>query len=82
MSEHLNEATRKKLRQTIERIERLEEEKREIAENVREIYAEAKAFGFDAKALRATIRLRRLDRAEREEQEMILDTYLAALGEI
>ncbi|MEM1151001.1 MAG: DUF2312 domain-containing protein [Pseudomonadota bacterium] len=79
---HLNEATKEKLRQTIERIERMEEEKKEIAEQIKEIYAEAKAFGFDTKALRQVIRLRKVDRAEREEQEMVLDTYLAALGEI
>jgi uncharacterized protein (UPF0335 family) len=81
-SSHLNEATKEKLRQTIERIERLEEEKKEVAEQIKEIYAEAKAFGFDTKALRQVIRIRKVDRAEREEQEMVLDTYLAALGEI
>ena len=79
---HLTEASRDKLRQTIERIERLEEEKKEVAEQIKEVYGEAKAFGFDTKALRAVIRLRKVDRAEREEQEMVLDTYLAALGEI
>lgn len=79
---HLTEATKEKLRQTIERIERLEEEKKEIAEQIKEVYAEAKAFGFDTKALRQVIRIRKTDRAEREEQEMVLDTYLAALGEI
>ncbi len=81
-SSHLNEATKEKLRQTIERIERLEDEKKEVAEQIKEIYAEAKAFGFDTKALRQVIRIRKVDRAEREEQEMVLDTYLAALGEI
>ncbi|MEL6661656.1 MAG: DUF2312 domain-containing protein [Pseudomonadota bacterium] len=81
-STHLNETTKEKLRQTIERIERLEEEKKEVAEQIKEIYAEAKAFGFDTKALRQVIRIRKVDRAEREEQEMVLDTYLAALGEI
>ncbi|MEM9738383.1 MAG: DUF2312 domain-containing protein [Pseudomonadota bacterium] len=81
-SSHLNEATKEKLRQTIERIERMEDEKKEIAEQIKEIYAEAKAFGFDTKALRQVIRIRKVDRAEREEQEMVLDTYLAALGEI
>lgn len=81
-STHLNETTREKLRQTIERIERLEEEKKEVAEQIKDIYAEAKAFGFDTKALRQVVRVRKIDRAEREEQEMVLDTYLAALGEI
>ena len=79
---HLTEATKEKLRQTIDRIERLEEEKKEIAEQVKEVYAEAKAFGFDTKALRQVIKIRKIDRTEREEQEMVLDTYLAALGEI
>ncbi|MEO0466862.1 MAG: DUF2312 domain-containing protein [Pseudomonadota bacterium] len=79
---HLTEATKEKLKQTIDRIERLEEEKKEVAEQIKEVYGEAKAFGFDTKALRAVVRLRKVDRAEREEQEMVLDTYLAALGEI
>lgn len=79
---HLTEATKEKLRQTIERIERLEEEKKEIAEQIKEVYAEAKAFGFDTKALRQVVKIRKQDRAEREEQEMVLDTYLLALGEI
>ena len=76
------ETTKEKLRQTIDRIERLEEEKREVAEQIKDVYSEAKAFGFDTKALRQVVRLRKVDRAEREEQEMVLDTYLAALGEI
>ena len=78
---HLTEATREKLRQTVARIERLEEEKKEVAEQIKEIYSEAKAFGFDTKALRQVIRLRKIDKADREEQEMVLDTYLLALGE-
>lgn len=79
--ENLTEATREKLRQTVAKIERLEEEKSEVAQQIKEIYAEAKAFGFDTKALRQTIRLRKIDRAEREERDMILETYLVALGE-
>ena len=78
---HLTEATREKLRQTVAKIERLEEEKKEVAEQIKEIYAEAKAFGFDTKALRQVIRLRKIDKADRDEQEMVLDTYLLALGE-
>lgn len=77
---HLNEATGKKLVQTINRIERLEEEKKEIATDIREVYAEAKAFGFDTKTIRAIIKRRKADRAELEEQEMILDTYEAAVA--
>lgn len=68
------------LRAFVERIERLEEEKKAIAEDIREVYAEAKGNGFDTKVLRQVIRIRKQDRAERLEQEAILDLYLAALG--
>lgn len=77
----IDETTREKLRQTIAKIERLEEEKREVAEQIKEVYGEAKAIGFDTKAIRQVIRLRKIERAEREEMEMILETYLIALGE-
>ena len=77
----IDETTREKLRQTVAKIERLEEEKSEVAEQIKDAYAEAKAIGFDTKALRQVIRLRKIERAEREEQEMILETYLIALGE-
>ncbi|HRX75538.1 MAG TPA: DUF2312 domain-containing protein, partial [Hyphomonas sp.] len=63
--ENLTEATREKLRQTVAKIERLEEEKKEVAEQIKEIYAEAKAFGFDTKALRQVIKLRKIDKADR-----------------
>ncbi len=78
----LNETTREKLRQTVARIERLEEEKAEVAQQIKDVYAEAKAFGFDTKALRQIIKIRKTDRQEREEQEQVLETYLLALGEI
>ena len=78
----LTEAAREKLRQTVSKIERLEEEKREIAEQIKEVYAEAKAMGYDTKALRQVVRIRKIDRKEREEQEAVLDVYLLALGEI
>ncbi len=78
----LTETAREKLRQTVARIERLEEEKKEVAEQIKDVYSEAKAMGYDTKALRACIRLRKQDRQEREEQEAILDVYLLALGEI
>ena len=78
----LTETAREKLRQTVTRIERLEEEKREIAEQIKDVYAEAKAMGYDTKALRTCIRLRKQDRQERAEQEAILETYLDALGEL
>ncbi len=78
----LTETTKDKLRQTVARIERLEEERAEIANQVKEVYAEAKAIGYNTKALRQVIRIRKTDRAEREEQEAFLDLYLLALGEI
>lgn len=68
------------LRSIIERIERLEEEKATIAEDIKEIYAEAKANGYDTKVLRQVVRLRGQDKAERQEQEALLDLYLHALG--
>jgi uncharacterized protein (UPF0335 family) len=70
------------LKAIIERVERLEEEKKAIADDIRDVYAEAKGNGFDTKALRTVVRLRKQDKQEREEQEAILDTYLQALGMI
>lgn len=78
----LTEAAKDKLKQVVAKIERLEEEKREVAEQIKDAYGEAKSMGYDTKALRAVVRLRRLDRQEREEQQSILDVYLLALGEI
>ena len=68
------------LKAFVERIERLEEEKKAIADDIRDVYAESKANGFDVKALRAVVRLRKIDVEERKEQEAILETYLQALG--
>lgn len=68
------------LRAIVERIERLEEEKKALSDDIRDVYAEAKANGFDVKTLRSVVRLRKQDRAEREEQEALLDLYLHALG--
>jgi uncharacterized protein (UPF0335 family) len=68
------------LRAFIERIERLEEEKQTIADDIKDVYAELKGTGFDAKAVRTIIRLRKKDANERQEEEAILDLYLAALG--
>jgi uncharacterized protein (UPF0335 family) len=68
------------LKAFVERIERLEEEKKAIADDVRDVYAEAKANGFDVKAIRTIIRLRKQDIDERREQEAILETYMHALG--
>lgn len=68
------------LKSLCERIERLEEEKAALASDIAEIYAEAKGSGFDTKIMRQVIRIRRLDKADRQEQEAILDLYLSALG--
>ena len=68
------------LRALIERIERLEEEKQTIATDIREVYAEAKANGFDPKIMRQVVRLRKQEVSERQEQEAILDLYMQALG--
>ena len=70
------------LKAFVERIERLGEEKKALSDDIRDVYAEAKANGFDAKALRTIVRLRKLDVAERKEQEAILDLYMHALGMI
>lgn len=72
--------TRDQLRAFVERIERLDEEKAALAGDIREVYAEAKAMGFDVPTLRAVIALRRKDANERQEQEAILATYMIALG--
>ena len=68
------------LRLFIERVERLEEEKKATSDDIRDVYAEAKGTGFDTKALRTIVRLRKLDMDERREQQEVLDTYLHALG--
>jgi uncharacterized protein (UPF0335 family) len=73
---------RDQLRSFIERIERLEEEKKTIADDIKDVYGEAKGAGFDTKILRKTIAIRKQDPQERAEQEAILDTYLQALGMI
>lgn len=70
-----------RLRSFIERVERLEEEKAVIAGDIKEVYAEAKGEGYDTKTLRQVIRLRKMDRAERQEREALLELYLSALGE-
>lgn len=71
---------RDQLRAFVERIERLEEEKKTIADDIKEVYAEAKGTGFDVKILRKVVALRKKDKEERLEEEAILHTYLAALG--
>jgi uncharacterized protein (UPF0335 family) len=81
----LNETTSQtvaagQLRAFIERVERLEDEKQTIADDIKEVYAEMKGTGFDTKAVRTIIRLRKKDQAERQEEEAMLDLYKAALG--
>ncbi len=71
-----------RLRTLIERIERLEEDKAAIALDIKEIFAEAKSEGYDTKTLRKVVRIRKQDKAKRQEEEAILDLYLSALGEI
>jgi uncharacterized protein (UPF0335 family) len=78
----LNSTAQGQLKSIIERIERLEVEKSELAEQIKEVFAEAKGNGFDVKILRKVVRLRKQDRAKRQEEDAILDLYLAALGEI
>lgn len=68
------------LRSVVERIERLEEEKKAIATDIKEVYAEAKGNGFDTKVLRKIVRMRKVDRAEREEEQALIEVYMAALG--
>ncbi|RPF70463.1 DUF2312 domain-containing protein [Aurantiacibacter spongiae] len=69
-----------RLRLLIERIERLEEEKKGIADDIRDVYAEAKAVGYDPKIMRQVVKLRAMSADDRAEQEAILDTYKASLG--
>lgn len=68
------------LRAFVERVERLEQEKKSLSDDIRDVYGEAKANGFDVKILRQVIQLRKQDADERHEQETILDLYLSALG--
>jgi uncharacterized protein (UPF0335 family) len=73
-------ATDNQLRLFIERVERLEEEKKGIADDIRDVYAEAKSQGYDAKIMRQIVRLRKMPAHDRAEMEALLDTYKAALG--
>lgn len=78
---NLDTTTREKLRQTVLKIERLEEEKAGIADDIKEAFAEAKAIGFDTKAVRKLIRERKRTQAERDEEQMVFDTYWNAAGD-
>jgi uncharacterized protein (UPF0335 family) len=70
------------LKSIIARVEKLEEEKKGISDDIKDVFAEAKGNGFDVKAIRSIIRIRKMDASEREEAETILDTYMHALGMI
>lgn len=76
------EATDNQLRLFFERIERLEEEKKGIADDIKDVFAEAKAMGYDAKIMRHVLRLRKMEPNARQETEMLIDTYKAAIGMI
>jgi len=74
--------TREQLKAIVERVERLEEEKKTLSDDIRDVYAEAKGNGFDVKALRTIVRMRKEDAEQRQEAETILETYMLALGMI
>ena len=74
------ENTDDRLRLLIERVERLEEEKKGIADDIRDVYAEAKAVGYDSKIMRQIVRLRKMRPDDRREMDLLLDTYNSALG--
>jgi len=74
------ETTDDRLRLLIERVERLEEEKKGISDDIKDVYLEAKATGYDAKMMREVIKLRKMKPEDRREKQMILDVYMAALG--
>lgn len=75
-----NTVAKDQIRSIVERVERMEEEKKVISDDIRDIYAEAKGNGLDVKALRTIVRMRKQDANERAEQEAILDMYLHAMG--
>lgn len=82
VDEPANRFAKEQLRAIVERIERLDEEKKTISDDIRDIYKEADGSGFDVKALRTIVRMRKQDAHERQEQETILETYMHAMGMI
>ena len=83
MAEHpdvMTAAAQGRLKTIIERVERLEEDKAAVAEDLKGVYAEAKGEGFDVKILRKVIRLRKMDKVKRDEEEALVDLYLSAIG--
>lgn len=81
-SDVLNQQAQGQLKSIIERIDRLEVEKAEVAEQIKEVYSEAKGNGFDTKIIRKVVRILKQDRAKRQEEDAILDLYLSAIGEL
>lgn len=82
MSEMIDNTSKEYLQQFMARVERLEEDKKNILEDIKEVYAEAKAQGFDVKVLKQIVRMRKIDRAKLEEHEELIDLYKHALGMI
>ncbi|MDX1401471.1 MAG: DUF2312 domain-containing protein [Kiloniellales bacterium] len=80
MSDDVQGVAVDRLRSFIERVERLEEEKAALTADIREVYSEAKGDGFDTKIMRQIVRLRKMETADRREQEAVLDLYMSALG--
>jgi uncharacterized protein (UPF0335 family) len=73
--------TNERLKQFIQRIERLEDEKKALSADIKEVYSEAKSAGYDPKVMRQVVKIRKMDKADRQEQESLLDVYLAAVGD-
>lgn len=80
--EALTQAAQGRLRSIIERVERLEDDRASVMADIKEVLAEAKGEGYDTKIIRQVVKLRRIDKAKRQEAEAILDLYMSALGEI
>jgi uncharacterized protein (UPF0335 family) len=79
-AQSMNPQTAQQLKSVVERIERLEEEKKVLGEDIKEVYGEAKANGFDVKIIRKVVSIRRQETADRVEQEQLIDLYLTAVG--
>ena len=82
MTEAIGDNAKEQLRSIIERVERLEEDKAAVASDIKDVFTEAKGNGYDVKALRTIVRMRKQDAGERAEQEQILETYMQAMGMI
>lgn len=78
----LNQTAQQNLKNLVDRIERLEAEKAEVAEQIKEVYAEGKAFGLDTKIIRKVVRIKKIDRAKQQEEDALVDLYLSAVGYI